>query len=342
MGKKNKEIRAGIDISAKKLNVAIRLLTGEVKDLEFTNDTEGHKKLTQLLTKGGRPARAVCEATSLYGLDLCLALNAAGVGVMVVNPKAARRFMEAQMRRAKTDTVDARALLDFLERMEFVLWSPPSAAVLTLRMLARRIGDLNKMQTAEKNRLHALHATESTPEVVLEDLKEAIAGLEKRIDALVTAAVAHIEAHAELREPFKLAKTIKGIAERSGVALLGELLLLPADMTPREVVAHAGLDPRPKDSGTKTSKRSISKVGNAVIRGALYMPTLSAIQHEPTVKRHYEALVADGRQEKKLVAITAVSRKLLQSLWRMLRTGTAWDPARFSPRFATENATAQP
>jgi transposase len=43
------------------------------------------------MLKGARTERICLEATGAYHLDLALALDAAGLAVMVVNPKAARR-----------------------------------------------------------------------------------------------------------------------------------------------------------------------------------------------------------------------------------------------------------
>lgn len=334
MAKRHKEMVAGIDVGSKGLNVAVRLLTGEVRDLAFSNEADGHKKLVALLTKGGRPARVVLEATSLYGLDLCLALDEASVKVMVVNPKAARRFADAQMRRAKTDRVDARMLLEFLLRMEFVRWQRPSQLRLTVRMYARRIADLVKLRTAERNRLHALGSTTSTPAAILADVREGLAQIEKRIADLTAAAVEAVTADPELAPVLKALDAVKGIGPASAIALLGELLLLPTDMTCREVVAHAGLDPRPIETGgPDMQKRRISRIGNSNLRGALWMPTLVAVVHEPSVRAHYEHLLARGKP--KMVALVAVARKFLQAFWRMLNSGTAFDPARFTARHAT-------
>lgn len=54
---------------------------------------------------------------------------------------------------------------------------------------------------------------------------------------------------------------------------------------------------------------SISKKGSSFIRKTLYMPTLSAIKHNPFIQQFYEKLLAKGK--KKMVAITACMRKLL-------------------------------
>ena len=68
-------------------------------------------------------------------------------------------------------------------------------------------------------------------------------------------------------------------AAASAMRLMAELLVLPEDMRAPQWVAHAGLDPRPLDSGTSIHKtRRIIKVGNRYLRAALHMPALVAIQ----------------------------------------------------------------
>lgn len=332
--KKNERARkavgvAGVDVAAKTLQVAFRGSDGAVTDHELTNDAAGHAKLCALFRAQG--GRACLEATSLYGLDVALALYDAGVEVMIANPKAARRFIEARMTRAKTDKVDARGLLDFVERMEFVAWTPPSAARLQLRMIARRIHDLTTLATMEKSRLHALQATSSSPVLLLEDVRESIEAIEARVESLVARALTHIQADPELALPYAAITSVKGIKGRSAIALLGELLLLPSEMTPRQVVAHAGLDPRPKESGTSVHGRSgISKVGNSRLRGALFLPAMSASRFDPAARAFYERLVAAGKR--KNVALVALMRKLLQALWRMIHTGLPFDARKFAAR----------
>ncbi len=75
----------------------------------------------------GRKVRVCLESTGTYGLDLALALHrAVGIEVMVLNPRAARNFAKALMRRSKTDPIDARVLREYVRRMEFVPWHPPT------------------------------------------------------------------------------------------------------------------------------------------------------------------------------------------------------------------------
>ena len=128
----------------------------------------------------------------------------------------------------------------------------------------------------------------------------------------------------------KLAHLIstKGIGEASAMRLLAELLVLPDDLAAPHWVAHAGLDPRPYESGTSVHRpRRITKVGNRYLRAALYMPAVVAIRHEPNVKAFYNKLVAAGK--KPMQAVVAVMRKLLHAIWGMLKHDQDFDGNKF-------------
>src|SRR5215470_17342196 len=128
MNKKvDKASKVGVDVSHETLEVAARTGSGgEPRTAQFANTITGHRQLIKWLTKGGRSARVVLEATGVYSLDLALALDAAPrIEVMVVNPRAARKFAEACLQRSSTDTTMAIALQEYAVRMTFVAWTPP-------------------------------------------------------------------------------------------------------------------------------------------------------------------------------------------------------------------------
>jgi transposase len=271
------------------------------------------------------------EPTGTYHLDAALALKSnPRIHVMLVNPKAARKFAEAQMRRGKTDRVDAVVLLEFVERMEFVEWHQPSDAVLQVRMLGRHLTSLIEERVALDNRLHAALATQVTPAFIIKDLERAIDDLGRRIDRVQAEAREVVRREPTLAEKYAALTSIPGIAERSGIQILAELALLNEDMTPDEVVAHAGLDPRVRQSGSSDPRRSISHVGNSRLRGAIYMPALTAARHSPAVSSWYSSLVA--RDKLPLVAQVAVMRRLLRVAWVLTVRRAVWSDELFRPK----------
>jgi len=328
--KKDRPLCAGVDVSQHSLDVRARLEAGgEQRTAQFPNTAAGHRKLIKWTTKGGRSARIVLEATGVYSLDLALALAAAPrVAIMVINPRAARKFADACLQRSSTDATMALALQEYAARMEFVPWTAPSLAVRQLRAIARRIATLTEEKTRERNRQHATDATDDTPTVVAHDVALNVRHLERRIDELERHALSLIRDTPALKGAYDCLLSVRGIAATSAIQLLGELLVLPVDLSVRQWVAHSGLDVRHVDSGTSVHKLPrISKQGNAHLRRALYMPALVAMQHEPHVRAFYEQLLAAGK--KPLQALVAVMRKLLHAIYGMLKTNTRFDGEKF-------------
>jgi transposase len=144
---------------------------------------------------------------------------------MAVNPKASRNFAKALTKNSKTDGVDADTLAAYAERMDFVAWTRPANEKIALRCFSRRINALTNRKAAAKNHLHALGATGETPKAVMRDVKLAVSQLEKRIDSLTAEALALVGKHPELARALQLLVGIKGIANASAIALMGELLL---------------------------------------------------------------------------------------------------------------------
>jgi transposase len=321
------DLFAGIDVGAEELILVIRKNGKPFDPQKFANTPADRTRLVKKLVK--LPGIIVClEATGVYHFDLSLALHDAGVLLMVVNPKASHNFAKVLMKNSKTDAVDANTLAEYAARMDFVAWTRPSDEQIALRSFARRINALTGQKAAAKNHLHALTASSETPKAVLKDAKLAITQLEKRIDRLTTEALVLIGKHPELTRILQLLIGIKGIGNTSAIALMGELLLLPPDLSHREWVKFAGLDPRAFDSGKSVHKKTrISKAGNRHIRSALYMPALSAKQHDPHVKAYFQHLVANGK--KPLQAVCAIMRKLLHAIHGMLKHNEPFDNTRF-------------
>lgn len=309
----------GIDVSAAEL-VVERRRDEVTEQLTFDNDAAGHRKLIKWL---GRSARVCLEATGVYHLQAAMALIAAGIEVMVVNPRMAKDFARALGNRSKTDRVDAGVLAEYAKRMAFVPWQAPSDAVMELRELGRRLSQLIQTRTDEKNRLHAGSVSQRSA-IVTRDVRQHIAQLDTRIAQVEKAALEVIKSDPDLLEQFRLIDAARGFGRRTAILLLAELAVLDPTMTVKEVVAHAGLDPRAYESGTSVQKQvRISKVGNARIRAVLYMNAMSAVRHDRGATVFAARLILRGKKRKQ--ALVAVMRKLLHGIWIVLQRRVAYD-----------------
>ena len=171
----------GLEVSARELVVA---MVG--KPVQRTaNSAAGHRRLLAILTRGGKRVRVVMEATGMYGLDVALVLSAAaGVEVMVANPRSVRDFAKAMMQRSKNDPLDAQVLREYGERMPFRAWQRPSKNRLALWSIARRIEALTAQSRAEKNRRHAAGISQVTPACVRRDIARNLEWLQRSLGKL--------------------------------------------------------------------------------------------------------------------------------------------------------------
>ncbi len=324
----------GIDVSAATLAVAVEQEDQRFEERIFDNSAGGHKALIGWLGKCGVAARVSLEATGIYSLDLALALDRAeGIEVAVLNPKLIHRFAQT-LRRSKTDSADAQVLAEYSRRMPFTPWSAPGLSGLQLRTISRHIQGLVVEHTRQNNRLHSAEKSASTPRCVVKDLKRSMASLKVRIACLRGEALELVRSDEAMRKRFELLVLIPGIAAISALQLLGELSSLSPEMSVRQWVAHSGLDPSHRVSGTSVHKPSrISRAGNRHLRHALYMPALVAVRRDPHLKAFYEALL--NRHKAKLQALIAVARKLLHAIYGILRTQTPYDGNKLFPKLRT-------
>ena len=319
---------AGIDVSAKTLQVALARPGQSLQQGTFANTPLGHRTLLGWLTKGGSSVRVGLEATGLYSQRIAWALHGhRRLEVMVINPKAIKHYAQAHLQRAKTDPLDARLIADYIQRMPFQPWQPTDESSLHLQALTRRIGQLKRDLIAERCRLHAEGYRALPTDPIARDMQVHIRHLQRRIARLEEQAHALVEAPA-LQMAYHRLLSIPGIGPTSAVRLLAELAPLPSDMKPPQWVAYAGLDPRPRQSGTSVdTPRPISKAGNKHLRTALYMPALVAVRHDCHIQAFYDQRIAAGQKPKQ--ALVAVMRKLLHAIWGVWTYDQDFDGEKF-------------
>lgn len=320
----------GIDVSSKELSVVMSMDGKHRKVQLFENQAEDHQRLIAGIKKLSGETIVCMEATGIHHFDLAVTLSRVeSIKVMVINPKAAHNFAKALMQRSKTDSIDADMLASYAERMPLVEWQRPDEDALALRTLARRISATNKIKAQVKNQLSSLLATQETPDIVVTQTQDLINTLENQIVVFRHRALEILHKNEKMQKSYALITSVKGIADASAIQLLGELLTMPKDLTVKQWVAYAGLDPRHFESGSSVSKKAkISKAGNRYIRQALYMPALVASRCEPHIAAYYQHL-QEKRGLQKIQAICAVMRKMLHAIYGMLQNAMPFDGRKF-------------
>jgi transposase len=301
----------GIDVSKDHLDVHVR---PQGDAWRLANDDEGVAELLRRLAALA-PARVVLEATGGYQNAPVAALAAAGLPVVVVNPRQARRFAEAVGRLAKTDRIDAATLAHFAEAVPAEPRPLPDAAAQVLRGLLARRRQVLQMRLAEQQRLP--NAAGRTRPAIARHLKFPDREL-RRLDDDLGAAV---QASPAWRERDELLQSVPGVGPQVSRVLLAELPEL-GRLPARPLAALAGLAPYARDSGRAQGKRRIFG-GRSVVRSALYMAALVAVRFNAPLRRCYQALLARGKAKK--VALVAVARRLLVILNAVLRDHRPWD-----------------
>ncbi|MGB0560353.1 MAG: IS110 family transposase, partial [Spirulinaceae cyanobacterium] len=147
---------------------------------------------------------------------------------------------------------------------------------------------------------------------------------------------AHIQGHEALATSYGLLTSITGIAAVTATTLLAEIGDIHRFKSARQLAAYAGLTPQERKSGTSlTGKTRLCKIGNSVLRKALYFPAITAARHCPELRAFYDRLIAAGKS--KMQAIGAVMHKLIRIVFGVLKSGKSFDPD-----FLTKNNTPKP
>jgi transposase len=322
----------GIDVAKAELVIA-KGSAGPVTTV--ANDDAGIATLTRELV-ALQPTRIILEATGGYELACVTALAAAGLPVVVVNPRQVRQFGNAMGQLAKTDRIDARLLALFGERIRPEIRPLPDADGRALELLLARRRQLIEMRQAEHNRLQQVFGKGRQQRGLKQSLKKHITYLDRELAMTDSDVGTLIRESPVWRERDDLLQSVPGIGPVVARTLLAELPEL-GTLDRRAIAKLVGVAPLNHDSGTWRGQRT-TYGGRASVRRAIYMAALVASRCNPVLKAFYARLVAAGKPKK--VALVACMRKLLTILNHMLRTGQRWD-ANWRPELQPQPVAAQ-
>ena len=313
----------GIDVSKNTLDASMSSCN-KVRSKSFANSPDGWRHLLGwLIGQKIRRVHACLESTGRYSLGIACKLNEAGHVVSIVNPAQIRDFARTKLGRNKTDAVDASHIREYCELFKPPPWAPPSHAHRQLAELQTIRAGIVAGLTEWKNRKNS-----GMVDAMAQSLADAtISHFTSQLGAVEKAIAQAIDNDSDLRRKRDLLLSISGVGETLAGVVLAELPGPDVLRSSAEAVAYTGLNPRRHQSGTSIDRLTrISKIGNAVLRAALYMPAMSAMRYNPAIVALVTRLKAKGRLNPKQIVVAAM-RKLLVLCFGVLKTGRPFDPA---------------
>lgn len=308
------DIFVGIDVSKDRLDVHV-LPVDEA--FGVARDADGVAELVARLA-ALPPALVVLEATGGFEQVVAASLAAAGLPVVVINPRQIRDFARAVNRLAKTDRIDAAVIALFAERVRPPVRPVPDAQARLLDELVTRRRQVIEMIVAEGNRLRQTdnRRLKTRIERHRKLLQDELSEVDRDLDD-------SIRGTPIWRESGDLLQSVPGVGKGTARTLIAELPEL-GQLDRRKIAALVGVAPFNRDSGLLRGKRRVSG-GRAGVRAALYMAALVASRHNEVIAPFYQRLRAAGKPAK--VALIACMRKLLTILNAILRDHKPWQHA---------------
>ena len=316
---------------------------------------------TRIVEALNRPVEVIsCYEAGYDGFWLHRVLEAHGVRNYVIDPASLQ--VDRRARRVKTDNIDLsrllRSLMAYL-RGEPKVWSVvrvPSVAEEDDRRLHRERNRLINERVQHVNRIKGLCAVHGIYDyeplrpnrlVRLEQLRAAdgselpprfkaeimrelqrlelvlnmIKTLEAERDAIATAGKSSTHANAKkIQDLIRL----KSVGPEIGTTLVGEVFYRQFNNR-QQLGSYVGLTPSHLQSGSSSRDQGISKAGNPKARTIMIELAWLWLRHQPNspLSMWFRERVGTGKGRIRRIAIVAVARKLLISLWRYLETGVA-------------------
>lgn len=306
------DLYVGIDVSKAYLDVFV---SDEARVERLTYDEAAVAALANAL-KARVPTLIVLEATGGLERALVAMLLAAQLPVAVVNPRQVRQFAQASGRLAKTDRLDARVLAHFAAAIRPVQRAVPDEAAQDFADQLARRRQLVEMLAMEKTRKR-----QSPNKTVRRNIEKHIEELQNHLRATEHGLRRTVEASPVWQAERDLLSEVKGLGEVTVMTLIADLPEL-GQLNRKQIAALVGVAPFNRDSGTWRGRRCIWG-GRAAVRRTLYMATLTAVRHNPTLKTFYRRLRENGKVAK--VALVACMRKWLTMLNAMVRDNARWN-----------------
>lgn len=328
----------GMDIHLKHINACIRNDAGKI-EVQTKFKTEP-KTMDRFLTHVDKEnSKIVIEACSCWEFVYDY-LTDAGHKVILANPCQIEK-----KRGRKTDKLDAKKLSKLLYAGMIPEAYAPPGHVRDLRSLTRLKQSLTELRTKVKNKVNAIlirngivHGfsdvfgkagiqylksldLEMRDRYQMDTYLDTISNIDKQIID-----VSERIKEVEVRNPdVKIVRSHPGFDYYLSLLFIGEIGDNRRFQSFNKITAYAGLDPSISQSGDKCYRGHITKKGNKRLRWALIQAAHVAVMHDSKYAKIFHKISAKRNPN---VAYVAVARKILKTLYYMLKYHSYYRPTK--------------
>lgn len=260
-------------------------------------------------------------------------------------------------RRAKTDQLDVRKLLEMLvrsERGERGVWRVvrvPSEAEEDRRRLHRELERVKNEEKQHRTRirsllkLHGIRPPMSPEgrgwpayldglkarlperahaELVRESERLSLVKRQRRaLEGEQQEAIEHAPREDAVMQKVVALALLRGIGRGSAWHRVMEFFGWRCFKNRRQVAGCAGLDPTPYDSGASRREQGISKAGNKRVRWLMVELAWCWLRYQPdsALSQWFQKRFGGGGTRQRRIGIVALARRLLVALWRYVDQG---------------------
>ncbi len=331
----------GLDVHKSGINVAV-ILPGSkqvTEEWQLSNDARARARMVRKLKRMGGDQVHVCYEAGPCGYGLQRELCDAGLDCIVIAPSL---IPAKPGERVKTDTRDARKLVELFKAGLLTEVHPPTPEEEAVRDLTRAREDAKRDQLSARHRLSkmllrqgyifrngcnwtqrhrvwvkAIRFDLREQQEVLDNYILAVEQIEERLKHLgeKLEEVAKSETYAD-RVGWLCC--LRGVDTVTAMTILGELHDVSRFRNPRELMSYLELTPSEHSSGGHTRRGSITKAGNGHVRRVLVEAAWN-YRHRPAVS----ACMARRRkgQPAEIIAIADRAQQRLHKRYYRMKEG---------------------
>lgn len=266
----------------------------------------------------------VMEATGNYYERLAYFLSDHQIKLSVIHANHIYNYNKSFGQKSKTDAIDAKKITQYGLERELKHWKKPELMMRQLKTKTREHQSLTEAASHLKIEMKSHLNGVETDENQLKRFKKRLELLEKQIESVFQEMNELIELDQAFKQKIMAVEKIQGIGRLTLLKVIAETECFEQFKNMKQVASYAGLDVQQNESGQHKGKGRLSKKGNTHLRNAMYMPAVSAIRFNPSMRTFYQRLVSKGKLGKQ--AVVAVARKLLLLIFTLWKTGRQYDP----------------